>query len=259
MPAIEAKKKDHGSPDIYLLLRNNCSPSANEEKVTSKSKKYYNKGSKKNQVWNLMKIRWKPTEFAELWITSPTCSVTNERLCLLNQHGNSAALSARSGLGQAAGLLCVPIQKCRKEVQWHIQHKPPILDKLCTWMRILPSGERWLSAKRWCLKDKPEDAVWQLLEFSDNLKMTKWPKCSRQATEFLKLLMKSCFYLISSNEMPYKYRRKQPPLCRNSIQASSQRQKMVKGRWIEITFYFLHGLTTNFPRGKVRKDVYWWL
>lgn len=47
MPAIEAKKKDQDGPEIYMLLRNNCSPSTEQAKVASKSMRYYNKGNKK--------------------------------------------------------------------------------------------------------------------------------------------------------------------------------------------------------------------
>lgn len=47
MPAIEAKKKDQDSPEIYMFLTNSCSPSTEQAKVASKSMRYYNKGNKK--------------------------------------------------------------------------------------------------------------------------------------------------------------------------------------------------------------------
>jgi len=45
VPAIEAKKKDQDSPEIYMSLRNNCSRFPGQAKVASESMRYYNKGS----------------------------------------------------------------------------------------------------------------------------------------------------------------------------------------------------------------------
>ena len=46
MRATKAKKKDQDSPESYMLLRNNSSPSTEQAKVASKSMRYYNKGNK---------------------------------------------------------------------------------------------------------------------------------------------------------------------------------------------------------------------
>jgi len=60
----------------------------------------------------------------------------------------------------------------------------------------LPPGEELLSSGRQCQQDNLEDAVLLLLEFGDNLKMNKWPKCSSQVTKFLQLFMKKILILI---------------------------------------------------------------